>query len=97
MLMLQVIFKAKKDSKGSDLKCNANILPILIGYFMNFRIRIHQNGYLKRKRRQSTKKHGEENRRLCSDSGRFVWRRNVHTALQLFAIRLAVFLKVFSR
>lgn len=57
--MLQVVFKAKKDSKGSDLKCNANILPILISYFMNFRVRIHQNGYLKRKRRQSTKKNTE--------------------------------------
>lgn len=31
----------------SYLKCDANVLPVLEGYFMNFGIRIDQNGYLK--------------------------------------------------
>lgn len=42
----------------TDLKRNANVPPVLIRYFMNFRIRVHQDGNLERKRRdtQSTKR-----------------------------------------
>lgn len=83
--------------KTAHLKCDANVLPVLIGYFMNFGIRVHEDGYLKWKEIQSTKDKKCRKPRLFSNSVIFVWRQNVHTALQLFAIRLAVFLKVFSR
>lgn len=38
------------------LKCNANILPILVRYFMHFRIRVYQNGNLKWKSADSQRK-----------------------------------------
>lgn len=45
---------------------------------------------------QSTKKE-KNTARLSSVAEQFMWKQNVHTALQLCAMRLAVFLKVFSR
>lgn len=61
--ILSVLRSLKKDSNCNQicynirtyLKCDANVLAILVGYFMNFRIRIYQNGYLKKKR--DNKKH----------------------------------------
>ncbi len=50
-----------------------------------------------KEKKQSTKNIKVWKPRLFTNSAIFVWRQNVHTALQLFAIRLAVFLKVFSR
>lgn len=41
------------------LKCNANVPPVLVGYFMYFRIGIYQNGHLKQTRRGSQQKNTE--------------------------------------
>lgn len=87
-----------------DLEGDADIPPILEGYFMNFRVGIHQDGNLKttttthRHNSQSTTTDGSSvETRASLHSETYAWGWNVHTALQLFAMRLAVFLKVFSR
>lgn len=87
-----------------DLEGDADIPPILEGYFMNFWVGIHKDGNLKttttthRHNSQSTTTDGSSvETRASLHSETYAWGWNVHTALQLFAMRLAVFLKVFSR
>lgn len=89
----------KKDCKR-DLEGDADIPPVLKSYFVNFRVRIHQDGNLKQHTHTShctTKDWVSVETTASLHSETFAWWRNVHTALQLFAMRLAVFLKVFSR
>jgi len=81
----------------ANLKRDADVLPVLVGDFMNIRVRTHLNAHLQRygKRQTETRVRVEteslpRRRGVCA-------KRNAHTALQLLAMRLAVFLKVFSR
>lgn len=72
------------------LKGDANIPSVLVSDLVHVRVRIDQNGHLWQK------EENEEESSVCVRSR--VWcRQNVHTALQLLAMRLAVFLKVFSK